>query len=308
MSDYKRLPLTNDGKLIESGFKLKSPRNLIIVKYPKSGGTLSMCDVPKILILDAEDGTDYFTARNVSKLIDKKLAGEFVFLKKYGYIPKTIFEVVDELNTANNMEAYWDKYNELENERDFSKKEGIYNEVLAMINAMPFPIVAIDTITSITDLSNQAALYEYNQGVKESSQKVDIKRADEYGGVQYIRRKFSEIKRFIEENAAPFIQYHGHVAFKKQTLKKNEEQMTALDIALEGLLSYSFTAKADAVCSMYRDKDGVWMDFNKQQETDLGSRPQHLANKKIKIADIMKPGETLPKNYWSTIYPEVNFS
>jgi hypothetical protein len=304
---FKRLPLDEQGNLIKNGFGIKSPRNLVIVKYPKSGGTLSLCNVPKILILDAEDGTDYFSPDNVSKLMDKSVEGQFISTKKYGWLPKTLFDVIDELSTANKMDEYWKRYTNLENERDLVKKEQLYNELIDFINSMPFPIVAIDTITSIINISNSAALHEYNYNVKETSQKADIHRVDDYGGAQYVRRKFAEVKRFIEQHAAPFIQYHGHIGMKKVTLKKSDKDLTALDIALEGVISTTFTAKADAVCTFFRDKEGCWLDFAKQQETDLGSRPIHLSNKKLKIAEIMKPDEIYPKSYWNLIYPEISF-
>lgn len=307
--NFKRLPIDNNGKLIKNGFGLKSPRNLVIVKYPKSGGTLSLCNKPKMLIADTEKGTMYFKPDNVTDLIDESVADQFVKTERYGYLPQTIFDLVDELSTANNMDEYWKKYTELENERDLKKKEVLYNELLELINKMPFPIVAIDTITSLVALSNTAALFEYNQNVK--TPKFDIKKVDEYGGTQYIRRKFDEIKRFIEQNAAPFIQYHGHVSTRKKVLKKSEEDVTALDIALDGIMSTIFTAKSDAVATFYRDEKGCYLDFSKKEETDLGSRPTHLANQKIKIADIMTDEQIIkgeyPNTYWEQIYPEIKF-
>jgi hypothetical protein len=304
---FKRLPLNEKGELIKNGWGIKSPRNLVIVKYPKSGATLSLCNVTKTLIADTEKGTEYFKPNNVVMLLDESVANQFVSTKKYGYIPQTIFDLVDELQRANKMDEYWKAYTALENERDFEKKEILYNQLVDRINAMPFPVLAIDTITSLIAISNEAALFEYNQGVKDTSRKYDIKRVDEYGGVQYIRRKFSEIKRFIEQNAAPFIQYHGHVATRKKVLKKGDEDVTALDIALDGVLSTIFTSQSDAVCTFYRDDKGCWLDFLKKDETDLGSRPIHLSNKKIKIAEILKDGEQFPKTHWSEIYPEIKF-
>lgn len=302
---FKRLPLTADGKLIKNGWGIKSPRNLVVVKYPKSGSTLSLCNIPKIIIADSELGTQYFKPDNVANLLDESVADSFVKTNKYGNIPQTIFDLVDELKYANNMTEYWKKYNTLESERDLKQKEILYNELMEFINKMPFPILAIDTITSIVKLSNSAALYEYNIGVKETSKKHDIKRVDEYGGVQYIRRKFNEIKSFIEQNSAPFIQFHGHVSTRKKVLTKSEEDITALDIALDGILSTIFTAQADAVCTFYRDEKGCWLDFLKKEESDLGSRPLHLSNKKIKIADILKENEIFPKTYWESVYPEL---
>lgn len=308
--EYKRLPLTPDGQLIKNGFGLKSPRNLVIVKYPKSGSTLSLCNVPKVIIADSERGTETFTPDNVTYLIDDAVADQFVATQKYGWIPQTIFDLVDELKNANQMKLFWEKNGELERERDLKKKEKLYNQLIERINKMPFPIVAVDTITSVLKLTNNAALYEYNENVKESSQKRDIKRVDEWGGVQYIRRKFAEVKNFIEQNAAPFIQYHGHVASRKKILKKGEEEVSALDIALDGLLSTIFTGQSSAVCTFYRNEEGCWLDFLKKDETDLGSRVLHLSNTKLKIADILDDDDLragkFPKTYWNLVYPEIS--
>lgn len=309
--EYKRLPINEKGELVRNDFGIKSPRNIVIVKYPKSGSTLSMCDVPKILIADAEGGTNYFKPNNKVLLFDESVFGIFVKTDSYGYIPKTIFDLVDELKHANKMQEFFKLQNELENERNLKKQEELYKRILEHINSMYFPILAIDTITSITDISNSAALYEWSRNFPSAKPKPSIKLVDEYGGVQYIRRKFQQIKDFIEQNAAPFIQYHGHIGFKKKTLKKTDEELTALDIALDGIISTTFTAKADSVCTFVRDKNGCWLDFSKKEETDLGGRPMHLSNAKIKIADILSDEDLRigkrPKTFWSEIYPEISF-
>ncbi len=303
---FKRLPLDDDGKLLDLGsIRIKSPQNLVIVKYPKSGSTLSMVNVPKILIADSEHGTDYFSANNKVNLLDESVESKFAKTKNYGWVPQTIYDLVMELYTANKMAEYWVMKNRMDSERNIVAKEALYNELVDKINDMPFPIVAIDTITSIISLSNSAGLYEYNLGVKPESRKADIKRINDFGGVQEIRRKFNEIKRFIEQNASPCLQYHGHISTRKKVLKKSEDEINALDIALEGVLSTIFTSQADSVCSFYRNEEGCYLDFLKKEESDLGSRPTHLSNKLIKIADILKPGEETPKTYWGTIYPEI---
>lgn len=311
--EYKRLPLDSKGQLIRNNVGLTSPKNLVIVKYPKSGSTLSLCDVPKVLIADSEGGTSYFRPSNRVHLIDEAVIDQFKSTNSYGYIPQTIYDLVVELNEANGMEGYWKDYWTMENERDPKKKADLYEALVQRINAMPFPILAIDTITSIVKLSNAAALHELNINIKDvGKRKSDIKKADEYGGVQYIRRKFAEIKRFIETNAAPFVQYHGHVASRKKTLKKAEEDISAVDIALDGLLSTIFTAEASSVCTFWRDEKGCYLDFTKKEESDLGSRALHLSNLTMKIADIvpddkLRAGER-PKTYWSEVYPEIKFS
>ena len=309
---FKRLPLNENGQLIKNNVGLKSPRNLVIVKYPKSGSTLSLCDVPKVLIADSERGTSTFLPDNRTNLLDDALADKFVATKKFGFIPQTIFDLVDELKQANGMKEYWTLFNEMDNERDPRQKEELYKRLVERINEMPFPILAIDTITSITKISNLAALFELNSNIKDiAKKKEDIKKADEYGGVQHIRRKFNEIKNFIEQNAAPFIQYHGHVATRKKILKKSEDEISAVDIALDGLVSTMFTADAQAVCTFWRDEKGCYLDFTKKEESDLGSRSLHLSNLKMKIADIISDDDLRagkrPKTYWDQVYPEINF-
>lgn len=308
---YNRLPLNEKGELIKNNFGILSPRNMVIVKYPKSGSTFTMCDVPKFLIADSEGGTNYFKPNNKVLLFDEEVKNQFVKTTSYGYIPKAIFDLVDELYHVNKMEQFFKLKNELEKERDPKKGEYLYNQIKELINHIPFPIFALDTITSTTDLSNDAALYEWKKNFPNAKDKETIKKVDDFGGVQYIRRKFAEIKSFIENNAAPFIQYHGHVGTRKKTLKKNDEDINALDIALDGVQSIIFTSKADSVATFYRDAKGCWLDFGKKEETDLGTRPTHLANAKIKIADILSDEDIRagkrPKTYWSIIYPEIDF-
>lgn len=304
---YKRLPISESGELLNLGnIRIKSPRNLVIVKYPKSGSTKSMVNVPKMLIIDTENGTEDFSANNKVNLLDASIEDNFIKTKKYGYIPQAIYDVVMELYIANKMKDYWELKARFDMERDLDIKQKMYQDLLKMINEMPFPICCIDTITALVNISNKAALFEYNLNMKLENQKADIKRINEYGGVQEIRRKFGEIKRFFEQNAAPFIIFSGHIALKKKVLKKSDEDISALDIALEGVLSTIFTAQADSVCTFYRDEKGCFLDFHKKDmETDLGSRPMHLANRLIKIADLLKDDEENPKTYWGIIFPEI---
>lgn len=308
--EYQLLPLNNKGEIIENNFYLKSPRNLVIVKYPKSGSTLSLGNVPKILIADTERSTMNFPIHNAVDLLSSDKDGQYTKTKdmKYGYIPSSIFDLVLELNNANRMEDYWKILNEL-GSSPMSKREDLYKQLIEHINSIPFPIVAIDTITALVEMSNAAALYEYNFGKDITKHKADIKRVDEYSGVMYTRRKFNEIKKFIERFAAPFLQYHGHIAQRKKILKKTEEEISAIDIALDGILSTIFTSQADAVCTFVRTDDGCFLDFSKKEESDLGTRCLHLSNKSIKIAEIQTQENLekgiMPITHWGKIYPEI---
>jgi len=302
--EFKKLPLDEDGNLIKNDFEILSPRNLIEVSVVKSGKTLTKANQPKILVGDTEGGTEHFKMSNKVNLTSFEGDDEFIETSK-GFIPAGIYQTVDELCRANRMKEYWVLKQQFEEARNYKEKTKIFADLLAHFRGMPFPIFNIDTITAFQRLNNAAALYEYNLGVKPDKQKSDIKKADEYGGVKYIRRQFTIIKDFIENNAAPCIIWSGHIGERKKVLTKSEEDLTVIDIALEGILSTTFTQKADAIAVFYRDKTGCYLDFKKRGEDDRGSRPIHLSNKLIKIADLIEGDERYPKTYWEKIYPEL---
>lgn len=308
--EFKRLPLTSTGELVKGEYALKSPRNLIFISQKKTGKTLTAANQPKILILDCEGGTKDFGFPVNNKVDITKFDGteEFTKTTKFGWLPTGLFQVVDELRKANEMVEYWRLFNLLDDKAD----KVSYDNLITHINKMPFPICMVDTITSFIDVSNSAALYEYNLTVKPDSRKTDIKRVDEYGGVRLIRRKFDEIKRFLEENACPMIIHAGHIAEKKKVFRKSEDDISTVDIDLEGILSKIFTVKSTAIGIFQRTNDGCFIDFTKKDESDTGNRAAHLSNKVVKIADYIKSEDLekaiMPKTYWSTIYPEILFT
>lgn len=305
--EYVKLPLNKEGKLIINKFALKSPKNLVFISQKKTGKTLTAANKNKILIGDCEGGTqDFgFPVNNQINLTKYEGEEEFKLTTKYGYIPMGLYQTVSELKHANNMSEYWALYSEF----DKNKSELNYNNLIECINKMPFPIFMIDTITSFIELSNAAALYEYNKSVKPESRKKSVKLIDDFGGVRVIRRKFDEIKLFLEQNASPFIIYAGHIAERKKIFKKSEEDLSTVDIDLEGVMSKIFTVKASAIGIFQRNNEGCFLDFTKRDESDLGVRNAHLSNRIIKIADFIDSTELMkgksPKTYWNEIYPEI---
>lgn len=302
---FRKLPLDEHGKLIANNFCIQSPENLVIVSFPKTGKTLSMVNTPNFLIGDGERGTRYFRPKNYVNLLTFEGNEEFVKLKSGTYVPTGVFQTVDELNKANRMKEYWELNQKLEDAVE-ADQEMIYKDLLAHIQAMPFPIFVIDTITSFQELNAKASLKEYNDRFP-AKPKTDITKVDEYNGVSYVRSNFAGIKAFIENNAAPFKIWNGHIKEKKKILKKSQDEISAVDIALSGILPTMFTSKADAVCTFTRDEKGCFLDFQKKEESDMGSRPFHLSNKLIKIAEPLKKDEMYPETHWDKIFPELKF-
>lgn len=308
---YKKLPLTDKGMLLEKAPLLQGPRSLVIISFPKSGKTDNMCGVPNFLIGDCEDGAAYFEGSNDVDL--KKFNGPHAHYKtKSGaFIPAGLYETCQELYRANNMKLF----NTLVDELKLTRSKAVHTKLVKVLQDMPFPIFVVDTLTHFIKLVYEAALAEYNEALDPSKHKGDIKRADNYGGVQYIRRAVEDIKSFIEKNAAPFIVYNGHIKMKKSVLNKSDEEISTVDLALEGTLPTIFTSHASAVCTLYRDDTGVHLDFQKKGEDDTDARPRHLGGNIIKIADLhefqtiddVRSIKTKGKTYWDRIYPELKF-
>jgi hypothetical protein len=307
MAEYKKLPLGTNGELlIDETPTIQSPDSLVITSFPKHGKTLSMTNIPGMLIgdCDPDKGTRYFQANNVTNLLTYDGTEEFIKIKSGAYIPAGIHQTVIELYKANQMKEYWSLRNKLESRIPIDEKQIIFKDLLAHINGIPFPVFVIDTTTSLQEMNWGATLAEYNTRFP-GKPKDNIKSVDSYGGSQYIRANFIGLKEFIEQNSAPFKIFTGHIKERKAILMKGQEEVSVADMALEGQLSTIFTNKAHAVAIFYRNKKGCFLDFTKKDEGDSGSRPSHLGNKIIKIAETLEEGQQYPITHWDEIFPEI---
>lgn len=307
MAEYSKLPLDTNGELIiDETPTIQSPDSMVMTSFPKHGKTLTMTNILGMLIGDCDPGkgTRYFKASNYVNLLTHAGSDEFIKIKSGAFIPAGIHEAVSELYRANQMKQYWILRNKLEDRIPNSEKQIIYKDLLAHINGIPFPVFVIDTVTSLQEMNWEATLAEYNTRFP-AKPKDNIKTVDNYGGSQYIRNNFLGLKEFIEQNSAPFKIFTGHIKERKAILTKGQDEVSVADMALEGQLSTIFTNKAHAVAVFYRNKNGCFLDFTKKDEGDTGSRPFHLGNKIIKIAELLKEGEQYPVTHWDEIYPEI---
>lgn len=64
-------------------------------------------------------------------------------------------------------------------------------------------------------------------------------------------------------------------------------------------------SRSDAIGYVYRDKDNnLCLNFENDGEVSVGARPQHLANKRIIVAERQEDGTFV--SYWNRIYPSLN--
>lgn len=309
---FKKLPLDENGNLFPPEKCLISPRNLVVISFPKSGKTDNLVNQKNILIGDPQGGTDYFSAQNAVNLNTYEGSEPFIVIKDGTYIPSGLFQTVSELYEVNDMAKYWQLYTDMKDARG-KDREKLYDSLIEHLLSMKFPIFAVDPITDMQKMFHDAALADYINQFKPKFPKSSIKRVDDYGGSQYIRRTILGIKGFIQKNAAPFIIYTGHIKEKKKIINKSDDSISVADMDFEGTMSTIFTQNSDANAIFYRDKEGCWLDFQKKDEdTDFDSRPPHLANRKIKIAEIHKFDKdnnlvSKGKTYWDKVYPELKW-
>src|SRR6478736_9585272 len=142
--EFKRLPLDDAGNLIENNCLINSPRNMVMISFPKMGKTETMVNVPGMLIGDCQGGTSYYNVSNVADLLRvDEGQNPFQQLPSGAFIPIGIYETVMELSRANNMPEYFELYKKFTDARG-TEKEGLQKDLIAFIQGMPFPIFAVD--------------------------------------------------------------------------------------------------------------------------------------------------------------------
>src|SRR4051794_35533302 len=97
---FNKLQLDEKGQLLPAEKSIISPRNLVIISFPKSGKTETMVNQKNFLIGDTQGGTDYFQARNSVNLLTYTGDEPYKVIKDGTFVPMGIFQTVDELNKA----------------------------------------------------------------------------------------------------------------------------------------------------------------------------------------------------------------
>ncbi|SEW21852.1 hypothetical protein SAMN05428988_3257 [Chitinophaga sp. YR573] len=304
----RRLPMDEDNNIIDrQEFTIQSPAKMIMMGHTLMGKTMTMVNTKKIMIGDTLTETKYFECTNKVHLSVKKSKDPYKKLKNGVYIPMGLAEVVNDLYHTNCM----DEYRKLQQRLDLAhvpeEKVKIFNALKEHIAKMRWPIFALDNLTQLQEMNYSATLHAYNLEVRPDPPKMDIRKVDKYSGVNYTRPNFFGILEYIESYAAPFIIYVAHVKNKKDVIGKDTDDLTPLDVALDGIAPYTITRLMSAVAIFNRNNEGCFLDFNKRTETDLGARPVHLRNKIIKIADFQTDPKVYPTRYWQEIYPDLIF-
>jgi hypothetical protein len=310
MAPFLLLPVDANMQLIDqSAFEFASPQSMVIISSPLMGKTLSMVNVEKFMILDLYKETTYFPfCRNKVCIYEEPEDEVFVCLPDGTVMTKKFYDTVMELSRANNMPLFRKLKKTLNKNIPIEQKQKIFDAQKKLLNKMPFPVTVVDTLTQLQAMNFRACLYLYNSGVEPEYRKQNVRRIDKYNGTKLTRPNFFGILDFVEKHASPFIIYNAHVREKKSVYEKDAEDLSTIDINLEGLVSSTYTNRMGAVGIFNRTEEGCFLDFVKRVESDLGGRPMHLWNRVLKVADFTTEPKLLPKRYWGEVYTDLTFN
>lgn len=168
----------------------------------------------------------------------------------------------------------------------------------------PYKFITIDTITALEEFAKPLALKMLRMSPLGSNFiGDDVLQAPHGAGYGFLR---DAIQKIIDKLSAcaPNLILVGHVK-DKAIISMGESQDTNIkELDLTGKTGRILAAKSDAIGFVYRDKDSnLCINFETNGEATAGARPEHLANKRIIVAE-RQPDGTF-KSCWERIYPSL---
>ncbi|WP_287385691.1 ATP-binding protein [Lachnospira sp.] len=181
------------------------------------------------------------------------------------------------------------------------------NELCKAIKEANFPykFITIDTITALEEFAKPLALKMLRLSPLGSNFiGDDVLQAPHGAGYGFLREAIQKIIDKLS-NCAPNLILVGHVK-DKAIISMGESQDTNIkELDLTGKTGRILAAKSDAIGFVYRDKDSnLCINFETNGEATAGARPEHLANKRIVVAERQPDGSF--KSCWERIYPSLN--
>lgn len=170
----------------------------------------------------------------------------------------------------------------------------------------PYKFIAVDTITALEDLAKPLALNLYKQtpAGQQDNQTRDVTTIAHGAGYGFLRDAIELLINKISEVTQNVI-IVGHVKDKAIVTASGVETGNIKDFDLTGKAGRIMAAKSDAIGFIYRDKESnLCINFENGGEATAGARPEHLAGKKIIVAEYNKEtGGFTP--HWERIYPSL---
>lgn len=241
----------------------KSPKNLIIFSKPKIGKSEALAQLPNALLIDLEEGSDFFDAMKVkaSSINELFAIGKQIKAENcpYDYII---------LDTVSKLEEYCVDYAEI-----------LYSKTTQGKNW--FKRDATGNLTKDSGKVLTGSILNLSMGA----------------GYAYHREAMSKVIEYFK-TLTPRLILVAHV--KDSSINKDGNDFTVADLQLTGKIKYMLTSSSDAIGFMYRKgADTNILSFVTSDFVSCGARPQHLRNAEIEISKMTKEGLV---TYWDKVY------
>lgn len=167
-----------------------------------------------------------------------------------------------------------------------------------------YKFITIDTVTALEEFVKPLALNMYRKTPAGANYSGDILNAPMGIGYSYVRQAIEFIIDKLSANTTNIILV-GHVKDKTITSNEGKEVGSVKDFDLTGKTARILAAKSDAIGFIFRDENSnLCINFETNGIASAGARPEHLANKKIIVAERQENGTFV--SHWDRIYPSLN--
>lgn len=167
-----------------------------------------------------------------------------------------------------------------------------------------YKFITIDTVTALEEFVKPLALNMYKKTPAGANYTGDIINAPMGIGYSYVRQAIEFVIDKLSANTTNIILV-GHVKDKTITSNEGKEVGSVKDFDLSGKSARILSAKSDAIGFVFRDENNnLCINFETNGIASAGARPEHLANKRIIVAERQEDGTFV--SHWDRIYPSLN--
>lgn len=244
------------------------PRLMMIFAHTKCGKTSNLAQLPNSLVIDLEDGADFYDCMSIN-VKQEAIKQGCSPLKVLLSLPKLIADA----NTANGGKPVYD-------------------------------FIIIDTTSALETLAESLALIRYKQSpIGKNFTESSVLKLPSGMGYYLLREAFEELYEGFKGLAGKCLILSGHV--KSATVNKKGVDLIAKDINLTGKLKQIVCSDVDSIGYMYRDSKNSCNKLSfltEEQDLCSGSRQDYLSGKEFIIST--KKDNKLETN-WDLIFPSI---
>lgn len=181
--------------------------------------------------------------------------------------------------------------------KDFTHLMNILKEIKAQ--GCPYDFIAVDTISSMADFLKPKALQMYKESPQgKAFEGEDVLQAAHGAGYGVLKTVIDKVLELIHSVTTHVI-IAGHIKVSASDDGDAGDAVKTLD--LPGNAKRGLARNSDAIALLYRDEDSNLCFNFESTGAECGARPQHLANKRIVVAEYNAEDETFTP-HWERIY------